>query len=379
MVKKLFTKVHLWLGLVSGLVVLVVSLTGCIYVFEEELRSIYPKYRFVNYETDNAQKLSIGAIIEGASIAYPDKEIQQIRWYQDPQKKYQVKFHNGESAYMDPYSGEITAVFSHDWLWYVEKIHTSLLLGDFGKWIIRVNILIFLALLLTGLYLWWPSKLARRKQAFRLKTNGSWKRLNYDLHSVLGFYGLFILILITLTGMWWSFDWYKQTVYAVLGEKYEKPKPLIVDVNIVPDFRLVEHVFENVMGQNPGAVEAHIDIYKEKNHAARMRLEYPRNWYKKRNEYFYHPQSGVMLEERLYADYSKGEIYKHANYEIHTGRGFGLMGKIIAFLASFLAASLPVSGFYIWYGRTFKKKIPRASKAGEYATVPFFSKIKLAK
>ena len=44
------------------------------------------------------------------------------------------------------------------------------------------------------------------------------------------------------------------------------------------------------------------------------------------------------------------------NYDIHVGAIWGLPGKILAFLASLLIASLPISGFLLWWGRRNKKK-----------------------
>jgi uncharacterized iron-regulated membrane protein len=45
------------------------------------------------------------------------------------------------------------------------------------------------------------------------------------------------------------------------------------------------------------------------------------------------------------------------NYDIHTGSIIGLPGKILAFCASLLVASLPVTGFCIWYGRRKKERL----------------------
>jgi uncharacterized iron-regulated membrane protein len=45
------------------------------------------------------------------------------------------------------------------------------------------------------------------------------------------------------------------------------------------------------------------------------------------------------------------------NYDIHTGAIIGLPGKILAFFASLIVASLPITGFYIWWGRKQKQKI----------------------
>ena len=66
--------------------------------------------------------------------------------------------------------------------------------------------------------------------------------------------------------------------------------------------------------------------------------------------------SGQLLNKKTYADKNNGEKIRSLNYAIHSGGILGLPGKILAFFASLISASLPVTGFYIWWGRNNKKK-----------------------
>ena len=65
--KKLILKIHLWLGLASGLIVVILGITGCLYVFEEELRPIVHDYYYTDQVKD--KKLPISQIIEIAKEA----------------------------------------------------------------------------------------------------------------------------------------------------------------------------------------------------------------------------------------------------------------------------------------------------------------------
>ena len=76
--------------------------------------------------------------------------------------------------------------------------------------------------------------------------------------------------------------------------------------------------------------------------------------------YHFDQYSGKELEATgIYAgkftQASIADKINRMNYDIHVGAVLGLPGKILAFLASFIAASLPVTGFYIWWGRRSKK------------------------
>jgi uncharacterized iron-regulated membrane protein len=71
--------------------------------------------------------------------------------------------------------------------------------------------------------------------------------------------------------------------------------------------------------------------------------------------------SGALLDHRRDRDKNAGEKLVGMNYDIHVGAIAGLTGKIIAFIASLVCASLPVTGFIIWWGKKYKRidKIPK--------------------
>jgi uncharacterized iron-regulated membrane protein len=60
-----------------------------------------------------------------------------------------------------------------------------------------------------------------------------------------------------------------------------------------------------------------------------------------------------------FAEASFAQKLRKMNYDIHIGTILGFPGKVLAFLASLIGASLPITGFLIWYGRKFKKKNPK--------------------
>jgi uncharacterized iron-regulated membrane protein len=357
-VRKLSGKLHLWLGLSSGLVVFIVGLTGCLFVFEEEIRNYTQKeIRWVP-PVANRQFISIEKIEQTIIAALPDKKIKQIRTYTNPKKAWQVHLDKDMAAAINPYNGKIIEIYNRkDWLHTVEEIHTSLLLGNVGKWIIRINVLIFLVLLITGLVLWWPANRARRKQSFKVKWDASAKRVNYDFHNVVGFYSAIFLLLIVFTGLYMSFDWMKQFTYFVTGSSYKKIPPAIVQPNKNNTVIFNPAVaYEKATTQNPGAQEIHINYPQKNNDPIKLKLHYASTGYKKVNEFHYNPFTGTIINAQLYKNYSNGDKIKHSNRDLHTGTYFGLIGKIIACLASLVAASMPVTGFAIWWVRNQKKK-----------------------
>jgi len=371
--KTIMGKLHLWGGLGSGIIMFVVAITGCIFVFEEEIRNFtQAEYRFV--EPQQGTKASLATLTAVIEKAYPDKKIEQIRVFVDADraviakllpknfkekgKNEQQKDKLKEVISLNPYTASIIGKWNmdKDFLHGVEKMHTSLLLGEPGKWIIKFNIVVFLIMLVSGLVLWFPSKKNQVKNAFKVKFDAKWQRINYDIHNVFGFYFLLPLFLIALTGLWWAVKPVQKGVYALLGDKMEeKEKKLKSKFQAGLNYSPTE-AFAQVSAQYPGWNEVHLNYPKNDKDFIRVSLRYPYEVYKKKNDFDFDQYSGKLLRSELYADYSAADKVKHANRDLHTGMAFGLVGKILAFLASLFAASLPITGFLIWYQRSYKKK-----------------------
>jgi uncharacterized iron-regulated membrane protein len=380
LLKKTLGKLHLWGGLVSGVVVLVVSLTGCLYVFEEEIRNATQREaRFVNVP-DRPTRRPLATLTQTALAAHPGWQVEQVRVFAEADRSVLIKLakpapkakkggktdhdddeHGPEAAKtmlaFDPYTGLQlgNTDLEHDWLHTVEELHTSLLLGEVGKWIIKVNVVVFLAMLLTGLYLWWPRRRNQRKLAFRPQLAGKWQVVNYSLHNSLGFYFLLPLLLVTFTGIWWAIKPSQKAVYALLGSTHKPPKKAVSVVRAGMQ-QMPEALFARVAQTYPGWYEAHLNYPRKPTDCIRLNLRYPHSVVRNQNVFEFDQYAGTLLRQDLYSQYSAGDKVKHANYNLHTGRAFGLVGKVLMLLASLFAATLPITGFLIWYNRAYKKK-----------------------
>lgn len=360
--RKLFLWIHRWLGLVSGLVVLVVSLTGCIYVFEEEIRNTFQQqYLYIHPPESNTARQPIDTLWQIAQAALPRKDtLVQLRFKTQPNAAYVFITQTKKSVSVNPYSGAITGIrnLKSDFLYIILELHKNLLLGSVGKQIIKWNVLIFFILCISGLIVWWPKQKRFFKQAVSIKWQAkNLKRLTWDLHAVLGFYALGVLLMIAFTGMFWMFDSVKQITAAVTGTAYVKREPPKSMQHGKQLYKL-QQAYTHADMRYPGATEVHLHKPMEGNQALRVSLRYPYWLVRNHNNLFYHPQTGQILRQDLYRQYTTFDKVKHSNYSLHTGNipALGMGSKIIYFLASLFSASLPVTGFLIWYNRGKKKK-----------------------
>lgn len=356
-----FLWVHRWLGLISGLVVLIVALTGCLYVFEEECREIFQhKYLYVDAPA-GAVKKPLHELSEAVRNQFPKEAITQIRFKEAPDAAVIYLTKNEKAISVDPYTAAIAGVrnMKTDFFSVILRIHLNLYLGEIGEQIVRWNVLIFFILCISGLIVWWPKQKKFFKQAVTIKwKTKNFKRLNWDLHSVLGFYALFVLLIISLTGLFWVFDWAKDTVrFVTQTPKTKEVKTLSVPVG--GKTYLMEDAYYAAREMHPGAMQTFISTnLKDSLAPLRVLFRYPYTIVRKQNTIFFDKYSGKLLREDLHKNYTAYDKVARANYDFHTGRirALGIGSKIIYFLASLFAASLPITGFLVWYGRSKKKK-----------------------
>lgn len=373
--KKLIGKIHLWLGLSSGLIVFIVALTGCIYVFSQEFTNIFRKNEM--YVEQQEKAIPISKLWENTQSQLDSTfQISWVNVYNNPKKSYVFYAYKGnenaityfesidyyKSIYVNPYTGKILRIYDEelDFFNIIKMLHWGLLLKtEYGQPIVGYSTLIFVIMLITGFILWWPKNKNTRKQRFlfQWKNTTKWKRKNYDLHNILGFYVGSAAIIIALTGLVWAFSWFQAIVYVVGAGTTTPPdlsqaKSTYIESSKVVALNLaLEQTKEKYTNANGFRISPAIDstgiinVYVQ---------QYDDLYYVNHNLQF-DKYSGKLLKERIHKNKNFGEKLINANYDIHVGAILGIPGKIIAFIVSLICASLPLTGFFIWWGR--KRKI----------------------
>lgn len=365
---------HLWLGLITGLVVIFVSITGAILVFEQELRVWLQPYQnvvphgkvFLPPSVLKKAAMEQFQLPSVSAVVYQGKDRSAVVPYYGDPKRYQL-------IYVDPYTGKVlhSVMLKDDFYRIMLEGHYNLWLPRaWGRPIVAYSTLIFVITLLTGLILWWPKKWTKntRKRAFEVKWNGKFHRVNYDVHNVLGFYTLSIALILGLTGMVYGMQWFSDAVYFTSsgGIKakhfaFEKPKGKGKDKGEGGRREAKKPEDINQTGEEDklfsDLVRNKADIYGQV-----LTFGYP---FGKKGPWTVSlaPQLGRRAGETSvsYEQYTLkklpklpengGDRFMRLNYDLHVGSVGGLFTKILALITCIVCASLPITGFIIWWAK----------------------------
>lgn len=368
-IKKLIHKMHLWLGLSSGLVVFIVAITGCIYAFQTEIQDLTQPYRFV--EKEGTEILPPSEISKIADAALPGKHLHAVL-YPKGNRAAQAIYYSFEEhyyffVYVDQFTGEVLKVKDEfaDFFRIVLDGHFYLWLPpEIGQPVVASFTLVFLVMIISGLILWWPKKKKGTSKSFKIKWDARWRRKNFDLHQVLGFYVMIFALVFALTGLVWGFSWFRDAYYAATtgGDKFIEYYAPASNSNamVTLESPAIDQVWAKMQKEYPTAdwIEVHPPEYEHGSIAANANPDADTFW---KMDYRYFDQ--YTLEElpvdhiwNRFHEASIGDKLQRINYDIHVGAIAGLPGKLLAFLLSAIIASLPVTGFLIWWGRRNKSK-----------------------
>ena len=387
-VRKLFKKLHLWLSLPFGLIIMTTCLTGALLVFEKEITELV-RHDSYTIPVRKTQSLSLQSLLERVARETPDSvQITSVTIPSDFRRAYTVGLSKPRRAgvLVDPYTGKIvgqsgrlpfftTVRELHRWLLDSMKPDSE---GIFwGRVIVGTSTLLFVFILLTGLFLWWPKKLKGIGKRLKISLRQGRQRLFTDLHTVGGVYVFVLLLAMAMTGLTWSFEWYRTGFYKVFGaeiaeggkgdkgSKKDKGKDApreegAEQAKLPASYIYWEEVVEYVIEVS----EADYTEITVKDGEVEVPLAGLGNS-RAADSFRFDKKTGQVTEYKAYREAKRDKKLRGWIYSIHTGAWGGLFTRICYVLAALFGASLPLTGYYIFYQRKWGKK--RKAKSGSKA------------
>ena len=364
--------VHLWLGLASGIILFLVCLSGTILTFEHEIKDLFAEDFTVEAGDEKLSVEQLISALEGegivSSVTVPAEEGEAYEFSvkESPEQR------RGSTYYVNPYTAEFskTQESSLDGFFFsMFKLHRWLLLdSSIGRPIVGVSTIIFLILSITGIVLWFPKKNIKwktLKPGFKIKFSARWKRINHDLHNTLGFYACIFLVVMSLTGLCWSFQWYRDLGSEVMGAQIfgGRGGPRVESEAQIDEDEVIS------------IAEVEKITTQELNYEGKTSISFPsgdKGVYSVRKyesaklspiiaDNLIVDRDGKVLKKEIFNDKPLNVRITSLIKPLHTGTIYGGFSKFIYFLACLIATSLPITGTFIWLNKMKKK--PKKKKA----------------
>ncbi len=237
-----------------GVVITITCFTGALLVFEKEITALCGGD--VATVTPVGEPLPVNVIADKVDATLPaDVDVKGVVVSSSPDEAYKVNLSKPKKAalYVNQYTGEVMgkderipfyqAVFRlHRWLMDSNPGEGKVF---WGKMVVGASTLACVVILLTGLVIWWPRSRKMLGNRLQIALKKGKNRFWYDLHVAGGFYALLLLLAMALTGLAWSFEWYKDGIYALFGAGesknvavVESRTPGVVGLTVTPGSRV---------------------------------------------------------------------------------------------------------------------------------------------
>ena len=383
--KKALRKIHLWLSVPTGIIITLVCFSGAMLVFEKEItEAVKPELYFV--KEAKGEPVPMQQLMEKVEETLPDSvSISGVTVFADSTRTYQVSLSKPRRAsiYVNQYTGEVTGR-SERLPFFNTMFHLHRwLLGSssgVGKLLTGICTLVLVFILITGILMWLTNRNKPLKASLAIHVTKGWGRFWHDLHVAGGIYTTIFLLAMALTGLTWSFSWYRTGFYACFGvESSEKGGAHGEGGNSHGEgrgsrgegryshgdgrnnhegkrgegrgfhrrspYRHWDDVLNEVALKNPGYQQITL-----KPEVAEVVPE-GRLSMRAADKYSYDRRSGEITDVQLYSAGKKDTKVRSGVYMVHTGSWGGIITRILNFLAAFIGATLPLTGYWLWFRR----------------------------
>lgn len=395
---KFFRKIHLWLSVPFGIIITLICFSGAMLIFEPEITQAV-KSDVYRVSEVKEQPLPMEELMEIVKATLPDSvSITGVTVFNDDTRTYQVNLSKPRRAslFINQYTGKITGKYErigffstmfrlHRWLLDSANPHGEGM--KIGKLLVGISTIIFVIALISGVVIWWPRARRDLKKSLTISFNKGWKGFWKGLHVAGGMYALIFVLAMALTGLTYSFGWYRTAFYAVCGVEHT-PRNFAQTSSTNRDKESRghgegehrhggRHNGEGSPDRDHGRDESHrrsefgrwqmvYDELKTKNPTAPKITVGPETASvtlgehgngRASDKYEFNRRSGEITSVAKYEDAKEADKLRGWIYAIHTGSLGGIITKILWLIGAMLGASLPITGYYIWIRHLVKKRI----------------------
>lgn len=403
MLKKVFFQIHWFLGISAGLILALMGVTGAIYSYDQQILKLINQDSYV-VQVQNTPKLTPAQLYQHFEQRQPDLKINSITIAKDATASSTVNIQKegerrGYNMMVNPYTAEVLPeIKGRGFFQFVQQLHRNLTFGPVGKQITAACTLILIFFVLSGLYLRWPKRHTWRQWLF-VKPKLKGRNFIWDLHAVIGTWVVVFYLLMACTGLYWSYDWWRDGMFKLMG--VERPQPQMQAgprntqgqaTNRMQGQPQQGHAGREHRGEGRGESREQLSsaqIYDALNKTwtgfntqlgrdySSITLNLPKKadqtielsfidatpqHERARNSAVYHYGTGKIEKLELYEDKKLNEKIMSSMLPVHRGSFFGPVYHFFAMLASLAMPLFFVTSWMLYLKRRKQKKLTLAAR-----------------
>ena len=347
--RSIWLKLHLYLGILTGLPLFAVGLTGGVLAFRPELQQwTLPDLYHVEVQ---GERLSPAEAVGRIRQAFPKATLLHTTAFKDEGRAW-ITYTSDGRLITDPYSGEVRKV-SGDWTDGVERVHRALAAGEVGRYVVGGASVVLILLSISGLVLWWPMRKGTLRRFLQKGSALGW-------HNVAGLATLPLLVVMAFTGITLTFgSVVMPLVFSATGSPELPEKPTSAAAMKADSISLVSALHIARKALPDATITAFAEPWDEDD-VYKIHFGYPgelneHGW----KRLFIDPTGGAIVGRLDTYEHSLGSIYKHSWFQVHTGELFGPVGRTIWSVASLFLSLLFITGIVRWWKKKNRRWLRR--------------------
>jgi len=375
--RRVFLLLHRYVGLSLAGFLILAGLTGSVITFYDELDQ-WLNPGWFKVEADGEQ-LPASDWVKRVESKLPGLQVYYVEFPRQAKdtatlwlaSREDEEIPDFDHIFLNPYTGEILG--QRTWgalrldrqhiIPFIYKLHYTLHLGETGVFIFGVVALVWFFDCFVGLYLGWPRRTWKAiKAAFSVKWRASGARVNYDLHRASGLLLWIVLAAVAFSGMAMNL---RDEVFEPVVGVFSRISPWPEEA--WPERTEPESPFKLSIAEALQAATAHLEA--DAAEAGGVGINHDKGTYRVlfysdvnimknhlETQIFVSGETGEVVGERIPGEGTAGDVFSQWQYPLHSGKAFGLPGRILICLGGLATALLSVTGVLMWWRKRSRKR-----------------------
>jgi len=370
--KKLWFKIHWFLGVVFGITLILIGISGAVLSYQKEILKLINPDTYKVQIPNNQEILSIEEILQKYQGKNKDRKINGISFSSNINDSVSIRIDSkdpnnkrGELIYLNPYTVEVLpAIVGSDFFMFFFKLHRWLTFqGDyrsFGKNVVAISTIVCIILVISGIIVYWRKIRHSFFKSFTFSFKSKKRAFLSTMHSAIGMWLIPVFLLMCLTGLYWSYDWYRSAMFKLM--QVERPNSTQQKETLKPvsfkDIQKAVDIFKQNVQKDYKDANLRLIPVKENIYTISY-LFTDATHFRQTNIMDIDIFKSKIVKDVKYIDKKLNEKIMSSILPLHSGEFFGWIGQLIFCISSALMSLFVITGYMLYYDRWKKKRVKK--------------------